>query len=514
VTGRRRTLAFWRSPLFHTVGFGNLFGAVVTFSYLAFFDRPEHADRLGTVTHVLFFVAAYPVLAVTGFLLSQRWMVPHPDEQPDLSDPVLRRRVLAMPFMLAGVTALGWALAGLIWGLALPLATGTFDPARATRLLFGITIVGGSITTAFTFFTVEAVWRRLLPRYFPHGDLRAVAGVPRLGVRPRLVLVFLFVGLLPMSLMARRALRVAETVAGASPVEVVALLGNMIVVIGFLVAIGVLTAVGLAFVVSRSVSEPLHHVEAAMARVGAGDLTARAVVVGNDEIGAVAEGFNRMVAGLRERERIRETFGRYVSPEVRDEILAGRVSLAGDVREVTILFSDLRDFTAWVESHPPAEVVRDINEYFTLMEGAIRAHRGLVLQFIGDEIEAVFGAPIAEPHHADQALAAALEMRRRLAEWNDGRRAAGRVAIRHGIGIHTGEVLAAAIGSPERQSYALVGDSVNLASRIQDLTKDVGAEVLVSGATVRRLREPGALEPLPAVRVKGRAADVEVYRAA
>jgi len=504
VTAHRRTLAFWRSPLFHTVGFGNLFGAVVTFSYLAFFDRPEHADRLGTVTHVLFFLAAYPVLAVAGFLLSQRWMVPHPDEHPDLSDPVLRRRVLAMPFMLSGVTALGWALAGVIWGLALPLATDTFDPARATRVMFGITAVGGSITTAFTFFTVEAVWRRLLPRYFPHGDLRAVAGVPRLGVRPRLVVVFLFVGLLPMSLMARRALRVANA----------ALLDHMIVVIGFLVAVGVLTAVGLAFVVSRSVAEPLHHVETAMERVARGDLSARAVVVGNDEIGAVAEGFNRMVAGLRERERIRETFGRYVSPEVRDEILAGRVSLAGDVREVTILFSDLRDFTPWVESHPPAEVVRDINEYFTLMEGAIRAHGGLVLQFIGDEIEAVFGAPAAEPRHADHALAAALEMRRRLAEWNDGRRAAGRVAIRHGIGIHTGEVLAAAVGSPERQSYALVGDSVNLASRIQDLTKDVGAEVLVSGATVRRLREPAALEALPAVRVKGRSAEVEVYRAA
>ena len=147
-------------------------------------------------------------------------------------------------------------------------------------------------------------------------------------------------------------------------------------------------------------------------------------------------------------------------------------------------------------------------------EGAIRAHGGLVLQFIGDEIEAVFGAPVPEPRHADHAVAAGLEMRQRLAVWNDARRAAGSVPIRHGIGIHTGEVLAASIGSPERLSYALVGDPVNLASRIQDLTKEVGAEVLVSGATVRRLKEPVALEALPAVRVKGRTAEVEVYRAA
>jgi class 3 adenylate cyclase len=158
--------------------------------------------------------------------------------------------------------------------------------------------------------------------------------------------------------------------------------------------------------------------------------------------------------------------------------------------------------------------VRDLNTYFTLMEGAIRAHGGLVLQFIGDEIEAVFGAPVPEPRHADHAVAAGLEMRRRLAAWNETRRAAGSIAIRHGIGIHTGEVLAASIGSPQRLSYALVGDPVNLASRIQDLTKEVGAEVLVSGETVRRLHDPVALEALPAVRVKGRSAEVEVYRAA
>src|SRR4030095_4840561 len=106
------------------------------------------------------------------------------------------------------------------------------------------------------------------------------------------------------------------------------------------------------------------------------------------------------------------------------------------------------------------------------------------------------------------------ELAGRLEAWTETRRAAGAIMLRHGVGIHTGEVLAASIGSPERLSYALVGDPVNLASRIQDLTKEVGAEVLVSGATVRRLKEPVALEALPAVRVKGRTAEVEVYRAA
>ena len=123
----------------------------------------------------------------------------------------------------------------------------------------------------------------------------------------------------------------------------------------------------------------------------------------------MAEGFNRMVGGLRERDLIRETFGKYVTQEVRDEILSGRVDLEGQTRDVTILFADIRDYTPWVEAHDPREVVRDLNAYFTLMEGAIRDHHGLVLQYIGDEIEAVFGAPVANPRHPDLALRAALE---------------------------------------------------------------------------------------------------------
>ena len=225
----------------------------------------------------------------------------------------------------------------------------------------------------------------------------------------------------------------------------------------------------------------------------------------------VAEGFNRMVAGLREREQIRETFGKYVSPEVRDEILAGRASLEGGTREVTILFADLRDFTPWVEATAPAQVVADLNSYFSEMDAAIRAQGGLVLQFIGDEIEAVFGAPVPDPGHPDGAVRAAIEMRSRLEAWNAARVAAGKTPLRHGIGIHTGTVIAGNIGSAERLSYALVGDAVNLTSRIQSLNKDFGTEILVSGVTKALLRSEYKLAVLPAVRVKGRTAEVEVF---
>jgi class 3 adenylate cyclase len=179
-----------------------------------------------------------------------------------------------------------------------------------------------------------------------------------------------------------------------------------------------------------------------------------------------------------------------------------------------MLFADLRDFTPWVEATEPRQVVRDLNEYFTEMDQAIRAHGGLVLQFIGDEIEAVFGAPIASRDHAARAVHAAIEMRRRLQTWNARREAAGRPPLRNGIGIHTGTVLAGNIGGADRLSYALVGDPVNLASRIQGLTKDFKADILISDATRSRLDGTVAAEELPAVRVKGRVEEVNVYRVA
>jgi adenylate cyclase len=134
-----------------------------------------------------------------------------------------------------------------------------------------------------------------------------------------------------------------------------------------------------------------------------------------------------------------------------------------------------------------------------------------VLQYIGDEIEAVFGAPVTHPRHPEHAVRAALEMRDRLAAWNAARQRTGRPPLRNGIGVHTGVVLAGNIGSADRLSYALVGDPVNVASRIQGLTKELATDVLVSGTTRARLNGGVALRALPSVRVKGRTAEIEVY---
>jgi class 3 adenylate cyclase len=404
----------------------------------------------------------------------------------------------------------GWVAAALVWGVLWPLLTGAFVPGAAFRQGFGMVFICGTLVTTFIFLATERIWRERLPELFPDGDLSA-AQAPRLSVGRRLIAVSLIMSILPMAVLSVAARTRANALLGADPEAAEAIIRNLILVQGLLVVVGAIVAIRLARHVADSVAAPLRDLQAAMEQVGEGRLDARCPVVSNDELGAVAEGFNHMVKGMREREELRETFGRYVSPEVRDEILAGRASLAGDQREVTILFADLRDFTLWVESSPAAEVVASLNAYFTEMDAAIRAHGGLVLQFIGDEIEAVFGAPLADPHHADQAVAAAIDMQSRLDAWNATRRAAGQMELHHGIGIHTGTVLAGNIGSSARMSYALVGDAVNVASRIQSLNKEYGTRILVSGATRAKLAGERRLAALPSARVKGREAEIEVY---
>ncbi len=496
---------------------GNLLGAIVAFLYFRVVDPSTTGGARAGLPEIVYSIVIFAALVVIGQRFGSRWLAPL--ARAGLGEPLspreaamIRRRALLFPYFLAGLTFTGWVLAGLIYGVGIPFLKGYLTFSQAARQVFGLTVIAGSVTTAFIFFASEHAWRRRLPFFFPEGDLRAVPRVPHLTVRTRLLAIFLLIGVMPPAILGilsyTRALGLQDADA-ATAGEIVATLR---VTILFLVGVGIAAAIGLSIFAANSVAAPLRDVEAAMAEVERGRLDGRAPVVSTDEIGAVAEGFNRMLHGLREREMVKETFGKYVTPEIRDAILAGRVRGEGELIEATLLFADLRDFTPWVEATEPRQVVRDLNEYFTEMDQAIRAHGGLVLQFIGDEIEAVFGAPIAARDHAGRAVHAAIEMRERLQAWNARREAAGRPALRNGIGIHTGTVLAGNIGGHERLSYALVGDPVNLASRIQGLTKDFKVDILISDATHSRLDGAVPVEELPAVRVKGRVEEVTVYK--
>jgi adenylate cyclase len=275
----------------------------------------------------------------------------------------------------------------------------------------------------------------------------------------------------------------------------------------FFVSTGVLNRL-----VSRSIVAPLENMLEALSKVREGNYQTRIRVIGNDEIGILGDAGNQMISGLADRQRLRETFGKYVTPEIRDEILSGRIPLEGERREATMMFVDLRDFTPFVENNAPEEVMSGLRAYFTAMHRAIRSQRGLVLQFVGDEIEAVFGVPLHFEEHANAAVRAAIDMRSALKALNDERKASGKPPFAHGIGIHSGRVLAGNSGSEEQSAYSLIGNTVNVASRIEGLTREIGCDILVSQETVEWLSESFPLVRESPRIVKGYSRPIVVYR--
>ena len=275
-------------------------------------------------------------------------------------------------------------------------------------------------------------------------------------------------------------------------------------VVALLVALAV--GVGLA----RGITAPVHTLVGDMREVLRGNLKHRTEVARGDEIGFLARSFNEMVAGLEERERVKDTFGRFVSRDVADAILGGRVPLAGEHREVTILFQDVRGFTALSARLDPARLLEVLNRLFTEVVAAVEATGGVVKQFTGDGVMALFGAPQPYPDHAERAVRAALGIVARVEGLNAEWQRQGLAPLAIGIGIHGGDVVAGLIGPDRRVEYGVVGEAVNLASRIESLTKELNATVLISADIARRLGGEFVLGRRATLPVKGRAEPMEV----
>ncbi len=211
------------------------------------------------------------------------------------------------------------------------------------------------------------------------------------------------------------------------------------------------------------------------------------------------------------RRRFRDSFGRYVSREIAAQVLAEAPSLRGERRHISILFSDLRGFTTLSESMAAEEVAARLNEYFEAMTTAIFAHRGMVNDFVGDGIIAFFGAPLADPEHALNAVRSAAEMDRALAGLNARWGASGLPELRMGIGIHTGQVFVGNIGGAARVKYTVVGDPVNLASRVEGLNKELGTTILITDETRVAAGDTVDVKDRGLMAVKGRVQPVHVY---
>jgi adenylate cyclase len=213
----------------------------------------------------------------------------------------------------------------------------------------------------------------------------------------------------------------------------------------------------------------------------------------------------------RLRDQQKELVRRFATPEVAQDLQQSGFSLGGKRVRGSVMFSDIRDFTPLVESQPPEATIELLNTYYTLMFNAISGHGGIVSLIIGDGLMAIFGAPLALPDHCDSAVRAALEMIELIQLFNVDRAAAGKPEIRIGIGIASGEMVAGYTGTNERATYTCIGDTVNLASRLEVHTKIADRSILVDGATRAGLRENIELDPLGPVAFRGKAQPVEVF---
>lgn len=347
----------------------------------------------------------------------------------------------------------------------------------------------------------------------------------RLRIVPRLVVAFLLVSLLPIATLAGVALYESSEPAadvegeGAHAQEPAAeheILGIRTDVVELSVAaFGLVASVLVAVAIGRTVVRPLRDLEHTIERVEAGDTGARARVTGDDELGHVAASFNKMLMSLEREAMIRDLFGQYVTPELADAAIDDPARLEGQLVTSTVLFADIRDFTGLSESVPASELLALLNRYFDRMARVIVDAGGLVNKLGGDSLLAVFGSPLnPDKDHAADAVRAAQEMERALADFNEDQRRAFLPEIMIGIGIASGDIVAGNVGSSAKLEYTVIGDAVNVASRLQDLTKELGVGILLSAETARLAGDAALFADVGDVDVRGKARPVRVVRLA
>ena len=278
-----------------------------------------------------------------------------------------------------------------------------------------------------------------------------------------------------------------------------------------LLGAGLAVAVVAAIAIARGVTRPVLELARGARRIADGDYAGRMDIPGRDEISALARSFNEMAAGLQDRERVRGLLGKVVSPAIAEELLRRPITLGGEEREVTVLFVDIRGFTAHCEGVAPGAVLDLLNRYLTRVTGAIEAEGGVVDKYMGDAVMALFGAPLLHEDHAARAVRGAQGILEAVAALNTELAGEGQSPLSVGVGINTALVVAGNMGSASRMNYTVIGDGVNIASRVEGLCPFYGAGILVSEATCAAAPDIGFRE-VDLVRVKGRSEAFAIYQ--
>ena len=411
----------------------------------------------------------------------------------------IQRRLTQLPLLTARVVGI---LAFIVWGFRLSLPWWIYAPGSESALLLASTIpdfcVGLAVLTifyfTFTYFAVSDYLATLCTFIFERTgeNLGLFFGSYRI----KLLVALIVISIGPLAAIVvelysyegeRLKLEIEVDVAGA---------GMGVVILGYFIG--------------RSFLRPLNVLSAAMGKVSGGTLDIRVPVSSNDDIGKVTGQFNTMVEGLRERERIRETFGRYVDESVASTILQrqGDDAPSGEIGEATILFTDIAGFTTIAEYLAPHELVAALNEYLETVLEPIRRHGGVVNTFIGDGLFASFNMPLPCDDHPCAAVRAAIDIQRAVGSRTFGDQG---VALATRIGISTGPVIGGSVGAGQRMSYTLLGDTVNLAARLEELNKHHGTRILASQSTRDACGDLFAFEALGRVPVRGRSETIAIF---
>ena len=425
------------------------------------------------------------------------------------TDEKIVKNVAEIPSVFSLSSVIGW---NLYYFIEIPFVL-------YARAQFGIYIRAILISSwAFALFSGMTAWTLsylaieilnrtiLLPKVFPEGHISRNGFSFRPSFKHLMLFCYIVSSLFPVVILLSSYISV-QINNGLELHSGVIIVSVLLMIIAFVITISL----------SKLILNPLKNLTEASKRIQNGDYKSRVGIVTSDELGELADSFNDMADSLAEKEFMRDTFGKIVDPEVRDYLMsgAGKASLGealgGETREVTVLFCDIRSFTSMSEKMAAAEVVSLLNRYFTALGQCITAHHGIINKYIGDAIMAIFGAPVASQNSAEDAFAAALDMRKALEKVNKEFAEDGLPQLRFGIGIHTGPVFAGTIGAENRMEYTVIGDTVNTASRLESLCKTYTTDLLLSEAAVEKLGNGGKLTFVADAQIRGKTEPMKIY---
>ena len=420
-----------------------------------------------------------------------------------LSD-ITKRRLLNGPFMVSIMGMVGWLI-------AVVFSVVFFSSSKNISMEFMyiirmplLQLLNGFLCFVISYYLLDTVNRRILiPRVFPNGEFLQEKGILKFSVRSRFFFLYIAVVVFPVfflfNIMYSNLLE--EKATDQITLLVISTLGLLIL------------ALVLMLLNARTYQNPLKKLKEAADNIGEGKLDVNLQVLSTDELGYLSQSVNEMAFSLKEKEFMKDTFGKLVDPAVRDHLLQGNVRLGGEITETAILFTDIRSFTTLAEGMDPEAVVDLLNNHFETMSNCVVSYGGMVNKFIGDAIMALFGVPVSMNNPAEAALKTGIAMRLAQPGLNSALKLNNMPAIKTGIGIHIGKVLAGNIGCSTRMEYTVIGDAVNLASRIEGVTKMLKAPLIISDAVYRALPDPGKykLREIDSVLVKGKSVPVVLY---